>query len=157
MILSLLHFTKKGRIFCFLLLISPGEHHHNAAIELFALNLPSKLHQDVLIVLRQQVIHALKTRVKKECPFRGLFDSYIISDTSLSTNLISKYDKLMNHHFRVIHQHVENRANERLNFQINLSQFHSADLLYKHCTHATTFVQQKKSAENKTTMLTAQQ
>ena len=63
----------------------------------------------------------------------------------------------MNHHFRVIHQHVENRANERLNFQINLSQFHSADLLYKHCTHATTFVQQKKSAENKTTMLTAQQ
>ena len=54
MILSLLHFTKKGRFFafCFLLLISPGEHHHNAAIELFALNLPSKLHQDVLIVLR---------------------------------------------------------------------------------------------------------
>ena len=52
MILSLLHFTKKGRFFCFLLLISPGEHHHNAAIELFALNLPSKLQQDVLIVLR---------------------------------------------------------------------------------------------------------
>ena len=51
MILSLLHFTKKGWFFCFLLLISPGEHHHNAAIELFALNLPSKLHQDVLIVL----------------------------------------------------------------------------------------------------------
>ena len=49
MILSLLYFTKKGRFFAS---IFPGEHYHNEAIAFFAWNLPSKLHQSVLIVLR---------------------------------------------------------------------------------------------------------
>ena len=50
MILSLLYFTIiKDRFFAS---IFPGEHYHNEAIAFLALNLPSKLHQSVLIVLR---------------------------------------------------------------------------------------------------------
>ena len=56
-----------------------------------------------------------------------------------------------------MHQHIENRANKRLNFQIYSSKFYSAYPLYKHRTHATTFVPRTKNAANKTAMSTAQQ
>ena len=100
-----------------------------------------------------------KTCTKRNALFDAhLPDSYIISDTSSSTSLTSKHDKQTNESsFIVIHQHVENRANKRLNFQIYSSKFHSADPLYKHRTNATTFVLQKKNSANKTTMSTAQQ
>ena len=103
-------------------------------------------------------IHALLKRARKERPFWRSFNSYIISDTSSSTNLTSKHDKPTNESsFTITHQHLENRANKRLSFQIYSSKFHSADPLYKHRTHATTFVLRKKNVENKTTMSTAQQ
>ena len=41
-------------------------------------------------------IHALKERAKKERPFWRSFNSYIISETSSSTNLTSKHDKQTN-------------------------------------------------------------
>ena len=91
-----------------------------------------------------------RTCKKKERPFWHSFDSYIISDTSSSTYLTSKHDKHTNESsFIVIHQHIENKANRRLNFQIYSSKFHSAYPLYKHRTHATTFVLRTKNAANK--------
>ena len=103
-------------------------------------------------------IQALKKRAKRN----ALSDAHLIvtssPDKSSSTNLTSKHDKQTNESsFTVIHQHVQNRANKRLNFQIYSSKFHSADPLCKHRTHATTFVLRKKNAANKTTMSTAQQ
>ena len=98
-----------------------------------------------------------KETCKKERPFWRSFDSYIIPGQVFVNKFDFKTWQTNESSFTVIHQHVQNRANKRLNFQIYSSKFHSADPLCKHRTHATTFVLRKKNAANKTTMSTAQQ